>query len=93
LSRRVTLSLLHHRVSIRQTATMKVIEKGTNRKAEVHVYVEGKVPALAEYGGYIDPKDKAICCYVAVDEDYKPRFGGRFSGTVSIICMTLLGSG
>jgi hypothetical protein len=69
---------------------MKVIEKSTDRRAEVHMYVEGKVPALAEYGEYIDPKDKAICCYVAVDEDHKPRFGGRFSGTVSFNYMSLL---
>jgi hypothetical protein len=43
---------------------MKVIEKGTDRRAEVHNYVEGTVAALAEYGEYIDPRDKAICCYV-----------------------------
>jgi hypothetical protein len=65
---------------------MKVIEKGTDRKAEVHVYVEGNVEALVEHGEHIDPKDRAICCYVAVEEGHKPQFGGRFSGTVSDTC-------
>jgi hypothetical protein len=61
---------------------MKVIEEGTDRHAEVHLYVEERVEALAEYGQYIDAKDKAICAYVPVDEGHKVKIGGRFSGTV-----------
>jgi hypothetical protein len=61
---------------------MKVIEKATDRKAEAHVYVEGRVLALEEYGEYVDPIDKAICCYVPVEEGHKVKIEGRFSGTV-----------
>jgi hypothetical protein len=61
---------------------MRVIEKGTDRHAEVHVCVQERVEALAEYGQYIDARDKAICCYVPVDEGHKVKFDGRFSGTV-----------
>jgi hypothetical protein len=61
---------------------MKVTEKGTDRRAEAHIYVEGQVPELEEYGEYIDPIDKAICCYVPVDEGHTVKIGGRFSGTV-----------
>jgi hypothetical protein len=64
---------------------MKVTEKGTDRRAEAHIYVEGQVPELEEYGVYIDPIDKAICCYVPVDEGHTVKIGGRFSGTVGII--------
>jgi hypothetical protein len=64
---------------------MKVIEKGTDRRAEVHIYIDEQVPAVAEYGEYIDSKDKAVCCYVPVDEGHKLKFGGRFSGTVSTV--------
>jgi hypothetical protein len=71
---------------------MKVIEKGTDRKAEVRVYLDAKVKALSEYGQYIDPKDKAICCYISVDESHQLKFGGRFSGTVSDTSMNLAGS-
>jgi hypothetical protein len=62
---------------------MKVVEKGVDRKAEVHIYVEGQVPALEEYGEHIDPVDKAICSYVPVEEGHQVKVGGRFSGTVS----------
>jgi hypothetical protein len=65
---------------------MKVIEKGTDRKAQVSIFVEGGISALREYGEYIDATDKTICCYVPLDEGHKPRIGGRFSGTVSIAC-------
>jgi hypothetical protein len=61
---------------------MKVIEKATDRKAEAHVHVEGRVLPLEEYGEYVDPVDKAICCYVPVEEGHKVKIGGRFSGTV-----------
>ncbi|RYN17265.1 hypothetical protein AA0113_g11986 [Alternaria arborescens] len=60
---------------------MKVVEKDSDRIAEVNVFVEGQVPALKEYGKYIDPRDKAICCYVALYEGDKPRIRGHFSGT------------
>jgi hypothetical protein len=64
---------------------MKVIEKATDRRAEVHVYVEGKVGALGEYGEYIDATDKAVCCYVPVEEGHKVRICGKFNGTVSYL--------
>jgi len=68
---------------------MKVIETDSDRRAQVHVYVDGRVAALEEYGEYIDPRDKAICCYVAIDEGHKPRIGGRFTGTVRTTCKNL----
>jgi hypothetical protein len=52
---------------------MKVIEKATDRKAEAHIYVEGQVLPLEEYGEYIDPGDKAICCYVPLEEGHQVR--------------------
>ena len=70
---------------------MKVIETGTDRKAEVHIYVDGEVDALGEYGEYIDPKDRAICCYVPVEEGHQLKFGGRFTGTVSTNIFNLAG--
>ncbi|KAJ8112085.1 hypothetical protein OPT61_g5460 [Boeremia exigua] len=60
---------------------MKVAEHGADRVAEAHVHVEGRVSALEEYGEYVDDHDKAICCYVAVEEGDKIRVSGRFSGT------------
>ena len=63
---------------------MKVAEKATDRTAEVHIYVSGRVQPLEEYGQYISAEDKAICCYIPVDEDHKIRIGGKFSGTVRI---------
>jgi hypothetical protein len=63
---------------------MKVVEKSTDRRAEAHIYVEGNVNKLKEYGEYIDPIDKAICCYVPVEHGHNVRIGGRFSGTVSM---------
>ena len=62
---------------------MKVVEKDTNRRAQVNVYVEAKLEALSEYGEYIDARDKAICCYVPLEEGHQVKIGGRFSGTVS----------
>lgn len=61
---------------------MKVTEKGTDRTAEAHIHVEGRVSALEEYGQYVDGHDKAICCYVPVEEGHKVKIEGRFSGTV-----------
>ncbi|KAI4663576.1 uncharacterized protein J4E78_003992 [Alternaria triticimaculans] len=59
---------------------MRVIEKDTDRKAQVNIFVKGQVQALEEYGEYVDPRDKAICCYVPIDEGHQPKVGGRFSG-------------
>ncbi|KAF1945465.1 hypothetical protein EJ02DRAFT_419452 [Clathrospora elynae] len=64
---------------------MKAVGKGTNRGAEVHIYVDGKVLARQEYREYTDLKDKAKCCYVPVEEGHKTRFGGKFSGTTLAI--------
>lgn len=71
---------------------MKVVEKDTDRQAEVHVCVEGTVNALPEYGEYVDSRDKAICCYVPVEEGHRVKFGGRFSGTVSTASLSLFQS-
>ena len=64
---------------------MKVVEKETDRRAEAHIYVEGRVKEVAEYGEYVDPVDKAIGCYVPVEEGDKVKIGGRFSGTTLTI--------
>lgn len=68
---------------------MKVTEKGADRTAYVHVFVHGRVSPLEEYGQYIDARDGAICCYVAVEEGHKIRIDGRFKGTVSkyLLCL------
>jgi len=68
---------------------MKVIERGSDRRAQVNIYVDGQVAALEEYDQYIDPRDNAICCYVAINEGHKPRVGGRFTGTVRNTCKGL----
>jgi hypothetical protein len=67
---------------------MKVMEKATDRRAEVHIYVDGEVDARREYGEYIDAKDKAICCYVPVEEGHQIKVGGKFSGTVRYFTMS-----
>jgi hypothetical protein len=64
---------------------MKVAERASGRRAEVHVYVEGRINALEEFGEYIDAKDKAICCYVPVEEGQNIKIRGKFSGTVSSV--------
>lgn len=61
---------------------MKVIEKGTDRSAEAHFYVEGSLDPLKEYGEYI-AADYAVCCYVPVEEGNKPKLSVTFTGTVS----------
>lgn len=63
---------------------MKVIEANTDRHAEVHLYIDGSVTALEEYGQYVNPGSKAICCYVPIDLRNKVRIAGKFSGTVSL---------
>ncbi|KAF3034680.1 hypothetical protein E8E12_004042 [Didymella heteroderae] len=69
---------------------MKVLEKGTDRSAFVHIYVKGHVNPLNEYGQYIDAHDKAVCCYVAVEEGHEIKIDGRFNGvtlTVGYDCL------
>jgi hypothetical protein len=61
---------------------MKVLEKGNDRTAYVHVYVKGQVNPLNEYGQYIDARDRAVCCYVAVEEGHEIKIDGRFNGVV-----------
>lgn len=65
---------------------MKVIEKGVDRTAYAHITVEGRVNPLEEYGQYVDARNKALCCYVAVEEGHKLRVKGSFSGPV---CSTI----
>jgi hypothetical protein len=62
---------------------MKVTEKGSDRTAEAHIRIEGKLDPLEEYGEHVDPKDNAICCYIPVDEGDTLKISSRFSGTVS----------
>ncbi|XPT01975.1 hypothetical protein M3J09_011099 [Ascochyta lentis] len=66
---------------------MKVIETETDRTAYAHIYVEGRVKPLEEYGQYVDARDRAICCYVPVEEGHKIRVDGRFTGvTLNVAC-------
>ncbi|KAF3006052.1 hypothetical protein E8E13_010891 [Curvularia kusanoi] len=60
---------------------MKVTEQGTDRTADAHIRVGGKIPVLREYGQYIDTRDGAICCYVPVDEEDEIMFDITFHGT------------
>ena len=62
--------------------TMKVIEEGTDRSAEMHFHVHGSVVPLTEYGEYV-ASDYAVCCYVPVEEGEQPKISGIFTGTVS----------
>ncbi|KAJ4370673.1 hypothetical protein N0V83_005194 [Neocucurbitaria cava] len=64
---------------------MKVAEKASDRTAEVHIRVEGQAKALKEYGEYISSEDKAICCYVPVEEGDTIKIEGVFSGTTLAI--------
>jgi hypothetical protein len=61
---------------------MKVIEKGTDRAANAHLYMHGRVPPLDEYGEFVNSEDKAIECFVPVEEGQQIKIGGRWSGTV-----------
>lgn len=63
---------------------MKVSEKDSDRRAEVHVHVQGEhVEELAEHGQYVDTSDGALCCYIAVSEGDIIKMTGKFQGTVS----------
>lgn len=64
---------------------MKVIEKAGDRTAYAQVFVEGCVQPLEEYGRYVDARDGAVCCYIAVEEGHKVRIDGRFSGAVCCV--------
>lgn len=61
---------------------MKVQEKGSDRVAEVHLHASGAPHDIAEYGQYEDPVDKALCCYVPVEEDQMIKVDAKFSGIV-----------
>lgn len=61
---------------------MKVVENAAERTADAHIFVEGRVKPLEEYGQYVDGHDKALCCYVPVEEGHKIRVDTRFAGTV-----------
>lgn len=63
---------------------MKVVEQHSDRQASAHIYIEGRIAPLKEYGQYVDPNDKAICCYVPINEGDKVKIRSWFSGTVSI---------
>ncbi|KAH5259740.1 hypothetical protein HBI71_114180 [Parastagonospora nodorum] len=77
----------------RKHAVMRVMEKVTDRMADIHVHVEGQVDALEEYGEYVDATDKAVCCYVPVDEGHKVRVFGRFNGTTVVIAYDVIVDG
>ncbi|KAF2790732.1 hypothetical protein K505DRAFT_390444 [Melanomma pulvis-pyrius CBS 109.77] len=64
---------------------MKVIEKGTDRSANVHLLRHQRVPPLDEYGELVNSDDKAIECFVAVEEGQQIKIGGRFSGTTMVV--------
>ncbi|KAK7184156.1 hypothetical protein DPSP01_001206 [Paraphaeosphaeria sporulosa] len=64
---------------------MKVDEKGTDRRAELHIHKHEQVEELAEYGQYIDPDDAAVCCYVPIEDGNIVRVAGRFNGTTLAI--------
>jgi hypothetical protein len=61
---------------------MRVEEKSTDRKAEVHLRAVGIFNELKEYGQYVDEVDGAICCYVGMEEGMSVNIVGNFKGTV-----------
>lgn len=64
---------------------MKVQEKHSDRRCQVHIYAVGESKPLDEYGEYVDPEDGAICCFVPVEEGQKIRVEGKFAGTTMTI--------
>jgi hypothetical protein len=64
---------------------MRVEEKDSDRKLEVHLHQQGKVQELEEFGQFVDPVDNAICCYVPVEEEMAIKLRGKFTGTVSTL--------
>ncbi|KAF1971191.1 hypothetical protein BU23DRAFT_570182 [Bimuria novae-zelandiae CBS 107.79] len=47
---------------------MKVQEKNSDRRAEVHVHVQEKLDKLPEFGQYVEAVDGALCCYIPASE-------------------------
>ncbi|KAH8731445.1 hypothetical protein GQ44DRAFT_698757 [Phaeosphaeriaceae sp. PMI808] len=60
---------------------MRVTEEESDRETGVYIHPKGSTKALSEYGEYVDPKDKAICCSIPVHELDRVIIAGRFSGT------------
>ncbi|CAA9962332.1 hypothetical protein PTMSG1_05708 [Pyrenophora teres f. maculata] len=70
---------------------MKVVEQNSDRQVSAHVYVEGKIAELKEYGQYVDPNNgKAIGCYIPIDEGDQLRIRTWFSGTTLAITHDIL---
>ncbi|KAF2178595.1 hypothetical protein K469DRAFT_754436 [Zopfia rhizophila CBS 207.26] len=63
---------------------MKVFEKGTDRKVEIHFKIEGVDTPIDEYGEYIDT-DGAVCCYVPVEAGNKIKLNSNFCGTAKSV--------
>ncbi|KAF2105260.1 hypothetical protein BDV96DRAFT_655798 [Lophiotrema nucula] len=63
---------------------MKVVEKDTDRKAEVHLWAQGDDKALDEYGEDFD-EDGALVCYVPVEIGQRIRVTGRYLGTTQTV--------
>lgn len=61
---------------------MRVQEKDSDRTAEVHLHAFGENFELNEYGQYVDPIDKSISSYVAVEEGMRIKVDAKFSGLV-----------
>lgn len=70
---------------------MKVVEKDTDRTAEVHLHADGVIKHLDEYGEYVDPVDNAICCFVPVELGQKITVEGKFKGNVSTSAIYMSG--
>lgn len=64
---------------------MRVSEKDSDRTVEVHIRVKGTKEPLPEFGEYVDEGDKAICCYVPVEEKQAIWISCTLSGTVSTL--------
>ncbi|OAL53333.1 hypothetical protein IQ07DRAFT_597652 [Pyrenochaeta sp. DS3sAY3a] len=60
---------------------MKVFEPNSDRKAEVYLQITGKPYPVQEYGHYVDPETKALCCYVPLSLGDELEIGGNFEGT------------
>jgi hypothetical protein len=72
---------------------MKVKEKNSNRRCEVHLYSLGSTKPLDEFGEYVDPNDGAVCCFVPVEERQKIKIGGKLRGTTTTIQCDVLVDG
>ncbi|RMZ73969.1 hypothetical protein GMOD_00004784 [Pyrenophora seminiperda CCB06] len=73
---------------------MKVVEQHSDRQALAHIYVQGSIAGLEEYGQYVDPNDsKTICCYVPIDEGDTAKVRIWFSGITLAISYDALVDG